>query len=64
MIYTLYKRGQTLQTVYNEREAKELAIEFDNEDPADIRVQNDDGSTNRYITLVCRPDKNGCDHWV
>ena len=64
MTYVIYSTGQIIDTVYNEQEARKLAINFDNENPADIHVKNEDGSTNGYIILVSRKDKNGVEHWV
>ena len=57
MIYTLYRYAETLQTVYDEQEARKLAFDLDNKDPAYIHVKNDDGSTNGYILLDRKQDK-------
>jgi len=64
MTYVIYTTGRIIDTVYNEQEARKLAIEFDNENPADIHIKNDNGSHNGYIILVPRLDKNGVEHWV
>ena len=64
MTYVIYTTGRIIDTVYNEQEARTLAINFDNENPADIHVKNDDGSTNGYIILLPKKDKNGVEHWV